>query len=1004
MTRTDHARTLRAAIIFGACSAFANAEPINVTSVEPQFVQVKRAEQVQIGLANATAETQVSVHPGGPYIFARTALTGTGTALSVDDNGTSWVGTASGEIHAYQANLETGFSLLSKKSAGAGITALAAHPPWLYATTADGYLVAFDIQSPAAPRETARLPLGGTAISMAAQSDRICAVLESNTLVEIGLGDPTQPAIAARHPYPNRVLSVAAHDGACVIGTAQNGIIGYQHDTPSAYPAHGPVHALQHNGEHWLSVDGVNGLSLFDRATNGSMEWIGSFNRIENARLLASESDAALVADESGVLSLIDTHNTDLPALVTEFRLPHIATAIGLHRRLGYALSDNELVAIDFSADAAPPIGPLGVNLGGSRRSVVDAGLLYVADWFSGLHIYDIANPRNLHHLTTVHTTGSPKGVLVQNHMAFVADDDQGLQILDVANPLRPQTIAHLPLPGLAYTMKRVGDLLYLASHRGGLHIINIANPRKPKLVGSFDTPGKAWAVDILDHYAYIADDSSGVLVLDIANPSQPRLVGEFNPGGTAEDLVIRNGLAYVAFFDRGLFILDLSQRTEPRAVSHLDIAGNARGIVLRDQIAFVSAWQAGVIAVDIGTPAAPIKLGQFDTAGAVWGLSVAGNEAYVMDWWGGVRVADISDPRSMKPVSQYQAGLDVARLALQRNYLFAAGSDQGLHVFDAKNTLNPVWTHAVELSGSAQDIAPAGDYAFVAAGRGGLAVVDITAPMEARLVTQLPLAHRADRIATTANRAAVAERDGHLTLVDTRLPALPQRLKVHSLQTRDIGASQDAFIIATRDRGLLRLASTMGSPIELDSRRDIRLVRVAEQGIFTVDDQGNLTLFELQEQRLVSRARLAITANIVDMSIRDNLIYLASADDGLWVIEYGQNALRLSAHYPSAHLATSLAINNAGVFLGGPNGISSGELLPAIEIQRTGSNSATLSIPVTMPMGVYDIALHTPGQPNALKRNAFKIGIGKAKKSSFTLEDLKRVLKQPQFEGQAPK
>ncbi len=996
-------RTLSAALFFYA--AMSNAEPTTVTSVTPSLIQVKRAEKLTVELANATPESRISVHPGGPYILSTLALPTTGTALVLDATGVAWVGMADGLIGGYSTGGSNAFSAQGQLKLSAAITGLALRASTLLATTADGVLYSLDLSKLTEIRELSRLALDGKPTSMAAEANNACIVLDEKSLLALDFAEGGKARVASRLDYSDPILSVAAHAGKCLVGTAHNGVVEVQQNSGRrVFPTTGPVNALHKGVDHWLSVDGVIGLSLFNGASAEKLRWQGSYNRIDPARLLANVGTDVLVADEAGVLTLIDIRNAELPLLISEFRLPSSATAIGFQGRRGFALSGKNLFTVDFSADAAPLISPLGINLGGSRRSFIEQGLLYVADWFSGLHIYDISNPQNIHHLTTFHTTGSPKGVLVHDGVAYVADDDHGLQLLDVSNPLRPQQIATLALPGLAYTLKRVDTLLYVASHRGGLHIIDIAEPRQPKLLGSFDTAGKSWAVDILDHYAYVADDANGVLVLDIENPRNPRLVGEFNPGGTAEDIVIRNGLAYVTFFDKGLFVLDLASRTTPRVMSHIDIAGNARGIVLRDQTAFIAAWQAGVIAIDVSQPTALKEIGQFDTAGAVWGLSVNGNNAFLMDWWGGVRVVDVTNPAAIRPVTQYQAGLEVKGLAIQRNFLYAAGGDQGVQVFDARNALNPVWANAIELNGSAHAIAPAGDYAYVAAGRGGLAVIDIKLPLEGRLVTQLVLSHHGDLLAATAKRVAVAELNGPITVVDTSLPQQPRRLLTHGLRTRSISVFEDDFWVATSDQGLLRLRSNDGASTKIDAVSGIRLVAASELGIVTVGEHGQLALSELHDQQLIIKATLTVANDMVGVEVRGNEIFLASATDGLWVISVREEQLYVSAHYPSAHLTTSVAINNNGAFLGGPNGVSSGELLPTLEIQRASNSRVNIIVPVTMPMGSYDVVTHTPGQVSSISHNAFKVGIAKAKKSSFTMEDLKRVLSQPGFEGQAPK
>ena len=76
------------------------------------------------------------------------------------------------------------------------------------------------------------------------------------------------------------------------------------------------------------------------------------------------------------------------------------------------------------------------VKGGYARKLFINDHYLYLADWYSGLHIYDIAYPYKPVHLTNIHTPGSPKGIYVRDNIAYVGDDDHGLQIIDVSNPL----------------------------------------------------------------------------------------------------------------------------------------------------------------------------------------------------------------------------------------------------------------------------------------------------------------------------------------------------------------------------------------------------------------------------------------------------------------------------------------------------------------------------------------------------------------------------------------
>jgi hypothetical protein len=94
-------------------------------------------------------------------------------------------------------------------------------------------------------------------------------------------------------------------------------------------------------------------------------------------------------------------------------------------------LSEQGLQRVLMLGKGDAAISAQGLNLGGSRRAVFGSGerehILYVADCFPGLHLYDASDPRQLKHLSNYHTPSSSKGVSLFGDYALVGDDDQGL-------------------------------------------------------------------------------------------------------------------------------------------------------------------------------------------------------------------------------------------------------------------------------------------------------------------------------------------------------------------------------------------------------------------------------------------------------------------------------------------------------------------------------------------------------------------------------------------------
>ena len=745
---------------------------------------------------------------------------------------------------------------------------------------------------------------------------------------------------------------------------------------------------------------GRGGLTLLDVENPEQPLWLGSHQKLGRVVKVSSQGCQAAVLNDADTVYLVDADNPAEPTAISAWRSDTPLRDIARHGDHVFALTDEAILVIDFGVE--PPLISnqgldfgQGVNLGGERRVYVDNALAYVADWFSGIHIYDLSRPRQPELLASFHTPGSPKGIVVRNGVAFVADDDHGLQIIDVSDPQRPQQISALLTRGLAYTPRLVGDLLYLASHRGGFQIIDVSDVSSPQLIGEFDTPGKAWSLEIHGDIAYVADDDSGLLLFDVSDPGAPAPIGQYFTGAAAEEVTVDGELAYVAFFDDGLHVVDISDPRRPQAVARLALPGNARGLARVGDTLYVAGWLAGVHVLDISDPRHPRLLGSHDTRGASWGVeAVDERHLYVMDWWGGVSVLDVSNPRRPQAVGGYHQRGRVHGIAARANYSYVAHGSNGLQVFDIKNPLNPTWTTGVSFPGQARQVTLVGSRAYVAAGDGGLAIVDITDPFNIRWLGSVATRGEAERLASDGQHLFLSDsREGLIALDLDQTP--PRRLDRLPVQARDLWLDKDTLYLATASGiEVVRLnpEGRFEQIADLALPDGARHIQGDEQLLYVATGD---TLLSLRHPSLQQLSALDLGAEITALG-RGEPGLLASTASQLLHLDHSDPARpRVVTRYPLLQPSTDLAYHQGVAYLSGAETITALRPLPLLEQGVKDKDRVELALPETLATGDYDLQLtYTDGRQTRV-HNALRIVLPAFSKPSMSMEEFKRLMEQ---------
>jgi len=981
-----------------------------IKSVIPSLIKMRHAEELTVEVENGGKDTTISISPGGVYIQSTLNLANGQTQIALN-NGLIWSNSNKNKLDIYAPNLISELEKMQSINIDNKTNLFKITQDKILTIENQKTLNIYSLNNPS--KKILHLTEDKKILDASVAATHICFITNRNEIKFVDI--KTQQTIKAVSEDKTSIKNIQTAPGACAV-LLENGDIQLWKSTNNrlelvdTYKPSSMAQEILVDNEMIIVSNGDIGFTLLQIDVN-KLRWLGSYNKLGNIIHAAIDKDDLLVADDRGILTLFDISQPDTPLLISDFPFKKSVKQLALDKKKAYVLTESQLSTINFKSQSPPIISTLGVNQGGSRRSFIEGNILYVADWFSGMHLYDITIPHAPRLLSSYHTPGSPKGVVVKNNIAYVADDDHGLQVVDVSNPLQPSFISSMSLEGLAYTMKLIDNLLYIASHSGGFHIVDISNAKDLKLIGTYDTPSKSWALEYRDGLLYVADDSSGLMIFDVENPQQPKLINQFQPGGMAEDIVLKDNKAYIAFFDNGLFILDISNPLNLKQLAHLPTPGNARGIEIHDDLLYLASWEAGVIIIDIENAATPKIIGQYDTRGATWGLSVKNKIVYAMDWWGGVKVINASDKTKPRLAGKYQTAGKVEDILYDNNFIFVAHGSRGLQVYDANNDLNPVWATGLDITGDAKQININGDTAIMAAGDGGVVFVDISNPFQVAWLSQISFNTSIDKITSNDELVFALSNNGDLFVINYKNSTTPflvkritgdfQALSLYDQRLFVLNNRQSFDVYNVKNMSLDRASNnfTLAAPATY--------FEINENRLFASQADNKIAVYNIGSSSLQLLSSITTETAINDLHIEEKQLLATNNKGELLVFNIATNGqLELATTYQSSHQLNRITTSKYGVFFSGENIIASGKMLPQIEIYKVGTNFK-VKIPSNMPLGSYHVTTshrNTSGhQKQNRKINAFKVGFPKLK-SKFTMEDFKKKMKQGSFSGQAPK
>lgn len=358
----------------------------------------------------------------------------------------------------------------------------------------------------------------------------------------------------------------------------------------------------------------------------------------------------------------------------------------------------------------------------------IDGSLLYLADGYAGVRIYDVTVSDAPVYRETIDTVGSAQGVAAENGSLYIADGYSGVHgyyidryVPDIAVPPSDPFEAGsslafygntlLTAEGLelsAYSLNADGSItfidsidvtidgecaaisgetLFLASGTA-LVAVDISDPNAMTTLDTIQTDGFAWDLDSYGHYVYGAFRSGGFQVARLSQ-GQLEVISSIIIPDECMEVVVEYPYAYLAGLDSGIHVLDVSDPESPRIIGSCGDADQAWGIAVQGDYAYVAAGNNGLKIIDISDPRFPSLVGSCAVPSTNTDVILFGDTACVTTFENGVQLVNITDPTAPRLLAAPPDPGGYAKRSIRegRYLVTSCYSSSGSYIVDLMNT-----------------------------------------------------------------------------------------------------------------------------------------------------------------------------------------------------------------------------------------------------------------------------------------------------------------------------
>ncbi len=264
-----------------------------------------------------------------------------------------------------------------------------------------------------------------------------------------------------------------------------------------------------------------------------------------------------------------------------------------------------------ISVIAPPQLDNVPLN-DGDRYVVYDNQYIYIANYWGGIQIYNVANESKPARMSVIQTNDNIHQISLNDNKLYVANQGEGVTIYDVSDKAAPRRIGQIKTPGNAYWVDVAYPLIYVALGNDGFCVMNISDLSDTRTL-SLEIPGTwIWSIMHRDQTLFAGAKQGGLLIYDATNPEKLTKISQYKTNYQTLQLQLEDNLAYIADGPGGLLILDVSNPAVPKKVSRYESQGFSQNVYKSGNYAYLSNRELGLLIVNVKDPAKPTLAAQY--------------------------------------------------------------------------------------------------------------------------------------------------------------------------------------------------------------------------------------------------------------------------------------------------------------------------------------------------------------------------------------------------------
>lgn len=239
------------------------------------------------------------------------------------------------------------------------------------------------------------------------------------------------------------------------------------------------------------------------------------------------------------------------------------------HRDFGFGL-----------ADVSEPSAPTMFNWNpgaGMEGMALDGEVLYIADLFGGLFVFDVSDVTAPVLLDQLSWDGATWDLVVGDGVGYMADNTLGVVPLDLSVPSAPAPADAVGVGSGVQDLALGDGVLFAAAGGGGVVVLDLSDPLAPSELARLDYGGSVQSV-ALDGQTLWAVNQEDVLAIDVSDPASPLPLGSVTTAEFAMHVTARDGVAWVGDWSR------LSSWTVDTAARQPDIELGVSELYFREE------------------------------------------------------------------------------------------------------------------------------------------------------------------------------------------------------------------------------------------------------------------------------------------------------------------------------------------------------------------------------------------------------------------------------------